>query len=147
MFEKLNYIELSGEKYPIKCDILVLEKIQEEYGDMSSFENGIRGFTPNVDENGEIVINEDGLMVGMSGTPNIKMINKALIWMIREGIEIEKEDSQKEYPDFTDMALLRKVDMTPKELGAAIHAEFNRCFARKNGKTTQREETGKKQKE
>ena len=28
MFEKTNYIELSGEKYPIKCDILVLERIQ-----------------------------------------------------------------------------------------------------------------------
>lgn len=26
MFEKVNYIELSGDSYPLKCDILVLEK-------------------------------------------------------------------------------------------------------------------------
>lgn len=146
MFDKLNYIELSGEKYPLKCDILVLEKIQEEYGNLSKFENGIRGFIPNLDENGEIVINDEGLMVGTTGTPDIKMLNKALIWMIREGIEIAKDEG-KEYPEFTDKALLRKVDITPRELGTVIHEEFIRCFARKNEKTTQREKAEKNQKE
>lgn len=43
MFEKTNYIELSGEKYPIKCDILVLERIQDKYEDLSEFENGLNG--------------------------------------------------------------------------------------------------------
>ena len=50
MFEKTNYIELSGEKYPIKCDILVLERIQDKYEDLSEFENGLNGFTPAVDD-------------------------------------------------------------------------------------------------
>ena len=55
MFEKVNYIELSGDKYPLKCDILVLEKIQEEYGDLTEFENNLTGFVPKRDEEGEIV--------------------------------------------------------------------------------------------
>ena len=38
MFESLKYIELSGEKFPIKCDMVVLEKIQEEYGNLDLFE-------------------------------------------------------------------------------------------------------------
>ena len=37
MFEKVNYIELSGDSYPLKCDILVLEKIQEEYKNLTEF--------------------------------------------------------------------------------------------------------------
>ena len=33
MFEnKLNTITLSGKEYPMKCSILVLEKIQDKYG-------------------------------------------------------------------------------------------------------------------
>lgn len=147
MFDKLNYIELSGEMYPIKCDLCVLEKIQEEYHDLSEFENGIRGFIPNRDENGDIIINEEGMMVGSSVTPNIKMLNHALVWMVREGIEIEREENGKEWPDFTDKELIRKANLSPKELGAVLHREFNRCFERKNQKTTQGDRKAKTTKE
>ena len=50
MFDKLNYIELSGELYPIKCDMIVLERIQDKYNDISEFENGITGFQPKIGE-------------------------------------------------------------------------------------------------
>lgn len=39
----INHIELSGVKLPIRCDMLVLEKIQEDYGDISEFENKLIG--------------------------------------------------------------------------------------------------------
>lgn len=138
MFDKLNYIELSGEKYPIKCDIIVLEEIQDEYESLQEFENGIRGFVPNRDEDGEIIINEEGLMTGTSGTPNIKMLNKALVWMVKEGIEIAKEAGG-DCAEITEKTLLRKVDLPPRELGQLLHEEFLRCFARKNQNTTQGE--------
>ena len=39
MFEnKLNTITLSGKEYPMKCSILVLEKIQDKYGTLEEFE-------------------------------------------------------------------------------------------------------------
>lgn len=132
MFEKLNYIELSGESYPIKCDLLVLEKIQDEYGDLSDFENKLTGFVPDIDEYGEYVQNEEGLLVGKRKTPEIKILRKMLIWMIEEGMEIEGEKNE-----LSEKEIMRKADMSPGELGQILHEEFNRCFQRKNGQTTQ----------
>lgn len=137
LFEKLNYINLSGEDYPIKCDILVLEQIQDKYGDLSKFENDLTGFIPNIGEDGLPVRNEDGLIIGMSGVPDIKVIHDALIWMIREGEDIEKEENGKEREILTDKQILRRIDMSPKELGKILRDEFNQCFERKNARTTQ----------
>ena len=132
MVEKLNHIELSGESYPIKCDLLVLEKIQDEYGDLSDFENKLTGFVPDIDEYGEYVRNEEGLLVGKRKTPEIKILRKMLIWMIEEGMEIEGEKNE-----LREKEIMRKADMSPGELGQILHEEFNRCFQRKNGQTTQ----------
>ncbi|MGO5442877.1 hypothetical protein ACTQXY_05050 [Faecalimonas sp. LCP19S3_D12] len=134
MFEKVNYIELSGDSYPLKCDILVLEKIQEEYGDLTEFENNLTGFVPKRDEEGEIVRNEEGFMVGAYGIPDAKTLRKALMWMIQEGLEIEGAQME-----ITEVDLARKVDMSPVELGRVLRDEFSKCFKRKNGETTQRE--------
>ena len=133
MFETMNYIKLSGDKYPLKCDILVLEKIQEEYEDLSDFENKLTGFRPEVDEDGEIVKNEEGYMVGRYGIPDAKTVRKALTWMIQEGLDIEGKESVEE------KELVRKVDLSPMELGKLLRNEFSRCFERKNEQTTQRE--------
>lgn len=134
MFEKVNYIELSGDKYPLKCDILVLEKIQEEYGDLTEFENNLTGFVPKRDEEGELVRNEEGFMVGVYGIPDAKTLRKALMWMVQEGLEIEGTKME-----ITEVDIARKVDMSPVELGHVLRDEFSKCFKRKNGETTQRE--------
>ena len=55
MFEELQYLELSGEKYPIKCDLIVLEKIQETYGSLEKYELGLMPWVPIVDKNGNEV--------------------------------------------------------------------------------------------
>ena len=111
MFEKVNYIELSGDKYPLKCDILVLEKIQEEYGDLTEFENNLTGFVPKRDEEGELVRNEEGFMVGVYGIPDAKTLRKALMWMVQEGLEIEGTQME-----ITEVDIARKVDMSPVDL-------------------------------
>lgn len=134
MFEKVNYIELSGDRYPLKCDILVLEKIQEEYGDLTEFENNLTGFVPKRDEEGEIVRNEEGFMVGVYGIPDAKTLRKTLMWMVQEGLEIEGTQME-----ITEVDIARKVDMSPVELGNILRDEFSKCFKRKNGETTQRE--------
>ena len=140
MFEKVSYIELSGRKYPIKCDILVLEKIQNEFGDLSKFENSLSGFVPEVDEAGEYKRNEKGFLIGIYKTPDIRILNKALCWMVQEGMEIEAEEKNEKAETFNGKKLLRGVDIPPSELGKRLHTEFSRCFERKNGATTQRME-------
>lgn len=143
MFEKLNHIELSGDIYPLKCDLLVLERIQEEFGDVSEFENRMIGFEPSIDESGEVKRNEKNQIMGFYKTPEIKVLKKALFWMVEEGIHIEK-DPGKETPEITESDLMRKVDIPPRELGELLQKEFGRCFERKNKVTTQRKEEAEK---
>ena len=95
MFEKLNYIELSGVTYPIKCDMAVLEQIQEKYGDLQGFEKKIYRFHPTLDENGVKVTNEEGLAVGTLDYPDVGAVADALFWMVSEGLEIEAEAADK----------------------------------------------------
>lgn len=132
MFEKMNRITLSGKEYPYKCDILVLEKIQEEYPDLSDFENRLSGFVPAREKDGTIKRNEEGFMLGTYGTPDIKTVNKTLCWMIQEGLEIEADEKRKEYEPVSDKTILRSVDLSPSELGKILQEEFGRCFKRKN---------------
>lgn len=136
MFDKLKYIELSGQKYPFKCDMLVLERIQEEYGDLGEFENKLSGFIPSVDEDGNTKRNKEGYILGTYGIPDIKTVNKVLFWMVSEGLEIESEEQNKEYRSVNEKTLIRQVDISPKELGRILQEEFARCFERKNEKTT-----------
>lgn len=133
MFEKLNYIELSGEKFPIWCGMEVLEKIQENYGDLSTFEEKLEKFIPDTDASGKPKKNKDGKYTGHYQMPDIKALNDALYWMVQTGMEIES-DGDTEAIERKD--LLRKVDITPYELGHVLHQEFGRCFERKNVKTT-----------
>lgn len=136
MFEGLNYIELSGEKYPIKCDMLVLEKIQNQYENLSNFENSLTGFNPSKEKDGSVKRNKEGMIMGIYGLPNIAVVNKALVWMVSEGIEIEAEKKGEKASIPNEKALLRKVDMSPAELGRKLHEEFSRCFEQKNAETT-----------
>ena len=140
MFEELRCIELSGEKYPIKCDMVVLEKIQNKYMNMNEFENGLTGFVPAQDEAGEYKRNKDGYLLGVYRTPEIKMLNDALFWMVKEGEEIKAEEESRPVNEVDRNKILRKVDIPPKDLGTLLHEEFQRCFERKNEKTTQRTE-------
>lgn len=134
--KEINYITLSGTEYPIRCDMLVLEKIQEEFGDVSDFENKLLGFTPSRNEDGTVKKDDQGRQVGISGIPDIKALNLAVYWMINEGLEIEGQKKEL----LTKEEAVRRVDISPKELSEFLHEEFMRCFLRKNGKSTQNQE-------
>lgn len=137
MFEKLNYIELSGKKYPFKCDILVLEQVQEKYGDLAEFENKLSGFVPGVDEDGEYTRNDEGKIMGYYGEPNMEALGDFLFWTIEEGVEIERDEHGTEMEVPEKKKLIRSVDLAPRELMEILRKEFTRCFERKNGNPTQ----------
>lgn len=137
MFEEMNMIVLSGKEYPMKCDNLVLEKIQDKYENLGKYENMLNGFVPELDEYGEEVRNEDGLLVGHYKMPDIKIINEAAVWFIQEGLAIKREENKEEIPEISDRTLIRQIDFNPRELSTILHQEFSRCFERKNATTTQ----------
>lgn len=132
---EMNYIELSGEKYPIRCDMLVLEQIQDAFGDISEFENKLMGFKPLENEDGSARKDEEGRVIGISGTPDIKALKFALCSMVKEGMAADKKSE-----DVNEADLMRSVDMSPKELSEILHMEFMRCFKRKNQEPTQKTE-------
>lgn len=130
----LAYIELSGVKLPIRCDMLVLEKIQEDYGDISEFENKLIGFEPIYNEDGSTKINEDGKSVGKSTLPDIKTVRYGLWEFVKEGIECSGQETK-----YSEKDMIRMVDISIRELSDLLHEEFMRCFKRKNQNPTQKE--------
>lgn len=130
MFEKLNYITLSGVKYPIRCDLLVLEKLQDEFGSISDFENKIL--------NWEKKVHPDGKEERTAKLPDIYAVNEALYFMVDEGIEIHNETAEKKMEPVSRKEILRKADISFNTLAAQLHDEFARCFETKNRETTQK---------
>lgn len=146
MFEEMNRIELSGVSYPIKCDMVVLERIQEEYGSIDDFENDILTWEYVLDEKGEKIMKtakkKDGdnpedeeIPETQFRWPKAKAVNFAVYCMVNEGMEIEG----KERPFKSVQDAARAIDTHLVETAITLHNEFMRCFKRKNHPSTQRE--------
>lgn len=136
MIERLKYIELSGENYPIKCDLAVLEEAQERYGTINEFEIKLAGFE--VDENGKIVRNEKNKIVRKE--PSFKAVRFALHRMVNEGIDIENQYTKEKKNHLSEKEIsFLCTDVNVFDLADQLHDEFCRCFQSKNRKSTQEE--------
>lgn len=133
IFGELNHITLSGVEYPIKCDLLVLERIQEEFGTVKKFDDEILNWeyadddTDKEPKDRKIKLKE----------PSVHAVNFSLPLMINEGIEIENEMNGQKREKVKPEDIVRKVDMTMFKIAEIIHNEFNNCFVVKNQQTTQ----------
>ncbi len=137
MFEGLNHITLSGEDYPIKCDLVVLENIQDEFGAISEFEERLMPWTPKLDEKGKPIKKGEGKILYIGRIPDIKAVNAALYYMVKEGEEITADNEKRNPRPISRTRLIRKVDLTPVDIADKLHNEFLRCMNVKNEKTTQ----------
>lgn len=90
MKDKIIYIEVENEKYPMCFNLNVMEEIQEEYGSISKW--------------GEIVENKRN-----GEEPKIKDLKKGLRIMINEGIDIENENAE-----------VKRDFLTSKQIGRLI---------------------------
>lgn len=131
-----NTITLSGVELPIRCDLYVLEQIQEKYTDLSAYEYKLIGFTPERDEFGDVVLNDNGNTVGKFGVPDIKVVADTLHMMVNEGLEYEGAGET-----FSVIELKRMVDLSITELSSILHEEYMSCFRRKNQTAMQSQET------
>lgn len=137
MFDELHSIKLSGKEYPIKCDMLVLEKIQEAYGTIGEFEKAIMTWEPELDENGDEMVDGEGRTRYHGKFPEARAVNDALVWMVNEGEAIMAEAEGRAAVKYSKEEIVRKVDITLTELANKLHDEFYRCFRIKNAETTQ----------
>lgn len=133
--ETMTKFSFRGDVFPIRCDLLVLEKIQERVGDIQIAEYEIKGFKPRIDA--------DGVMDTSTGRwtiPNISLVIQSLIWMMEEARSIT--NGQYQIPSVQD--LKQQDDYTISELSLIVYKEFSSCIAGKKKKKTQTKSRKKK---
>lgn len=123
--ETMAKFSFRGDSFPIRCDLLVLEKIQERVGDIMDAENEIRGFKPRVDADGVI-----DTTVGRWTIPDIGLVTQSLVWMLEEARSVT--NGQYAIPSITD--LKQQDDYTISELATIVYKEFSSCIAGKKKK-------------
>lgn len=132
---EMTKFEFRGDSFPLRCDLLVLEKIQERVGDIQIAEYEIKGFKPRIDA--------DGVMDTSTGRwtiPNVSLVIQSLIWMMEEAKNIT--NGQYQIPTVTD--LKQQDDYTISELSLIVYKEFSSCIAGKKKKKTQTKSRKKK---
>lgn len=126
---EMNKFSFRGDSFPIRCDLLVLEKIQERVGDIIDAENAIRGFKPRIDSDGVI-----DTTVGRWTIPDISLVTQSLVWMMEEAREIT--NGQYSIPTVKD--LKQQDEYTISQLATIVYTEFSACIAGKKKKKTAR---------
>lgn len=126
---EMNKFEFRGDSFPLRCDLLVLEKIQDKVGDIMDAENEIRGFKPRVDSDGVV-----DTTVGRWTIPSIGLVTQALVWMMEEAREIT--NGQYSIPSVKD--LKQQTDYTIGELATIVYKEFSSCIAGKKKRKTRK---------
>ena len=135
MFEKeLDTITLSGKEYPIKCSILVLEKIQDKYETLENFEDALSIF--------EDTKEDEDIKVKF---PKMTALCDALYWMVQEGEEITAEEENRKPVQYRRESLARKIDGSLFAIAQLLKREFGKSFTSKNRKTTKTESTEENQ--
>lgn len=115
--QKLERVSIGNETFPIKIDMYVLEKIQEEYGTLNEFELKVKGLV----KNGEV--DAEGNTIYDRVEPSVKEMNFVLPIMVREGCEIEGIEL-----DMTDREMIRNSNVSYIDLNKIIVKEFDQCF-------------------
>ena len=134
MYEKLNTVRIGGHKLPIKCDFIILQVLQENFGTLKQFEQKLIGMDPVLDKDGNpiYVIDSNGeeTIKFRTTEPNLKAIALALPMMINEGRQ-QAEAQGEEIKDFDYKSAIKNADFSIVEVAVDLHNEYRRCFDRK----------------
>jgi len=123
-------IELSGEKYPVYCDLYVFQQIQEKM-DINDFERKIIGVRIVRDENGQPVFDDNKRFKLEYVGPDVNTLIFGLTLMINEGLLIRSEQEEGELESVDEKYVARISDMSVIELSNIVHEAFGRCCGSK----------------
>lgn len=129
--EKLKNIKIGGVNYPLKCDLNVLQNLQEVFGSVSEFERDLLGVRFLKNDDGTQVYTPEGDPAITLVEPSIKAIKYALLFMINEGLEYYAHEKGKEYEPIEDMDIITKCDIDFNVLKNVLHDEYKKCFVTK----------------
>lgn len=118
---KTAKIKLAADiEVPIKCDLYVLQEIQDEYETVVKFEKQLLGIETVMDKDEEG--NDVEKQVLREPKPSAVMF--ALVSMVREGYAIEGVDM----PFKNSRELIASVTRDYRAIAKDIHNEFRNCF-------------------
>lgn len=124
--DELTKFEYNGTEYPLRCDLVVLEKIQNMTGDILQAEDLLRGYRPRVDKDGMI-----DRTIGTWTFPDVALVTQALVWMMEEGKVVTEGD----YDIPTVEEMKQQDEYSLNEMALPVFTEFERCIAGKKKKT------------
>jgi hypothetical protein len=131
--EKLKSITVGKKRFPYKIDMFVLEKLQEKYWDILSFELALKGLEVSRDKSGQTVYGADGKPILKKRHFSLKALNMILPLMVNEGLQIEADQKHESFEPVDEVEFIRGLEINPYELHAAVVEEFDRCFETKKG--------------
>ena len=120
--DEMPTFRLDDKEFPMWCDLVVLEKIQNEVGDIIKAEDKLRGFIPRVDADG-VIDRTDGTFT----IPDIGLVTKVLHWCLEEGRAVSGEEF--DIPSVTDLKQQEEYSITA--LSMIVHKEFSDCVSGK----------------
>lgn len=129
--EKLKRIMIAKKTYPMKCDLNVLEALQEEFGSVNEFERLLLGIRMKKDEEGRQLYTKDGEPQIYIVEPSIKAIKAALPLMINEGLAIEAAEKGGVAEHVEELDVIAGCDISFELLSRMIHEEYKKCFVTK----------------
>lgn len=138
---KLNTIDIGEKRYPILCDLNVLETLQDEFGSISEFERKLIGLEY-VMEDGKYKYTSEGKPEMKLVDPSLKAIRIALVEMVNEGIAYEAYQKGTTWEMVEEIDILAHCTMPYGDLSSLLHEEYKRCFETK--KSMPRESKRKK---
>ena len=138
--KEMTRVTINGRDLPVKCDICVLEKLQDMFKDLIRVQDGLQGFVQVKDKDGQWAtsVDKDGNMTrtGYLTRPNVKTTFTAFAFMVQEGLEIEGSTEKVDIKE-----LMRQEDYTLEEIAEICLQEYNRTFQSKNSQTTQKSDS------
>lgn len=114
---------------PFRCDLYVLNAIQNQYQTIEAFERELVGMYRKADSDST---SEDAYEMR---EPSIKAVLFALPMMVREGFRAEKEENSRYVPDMNDMQLVLSIRRDYRLIANDMHEELRRCFGVKKKKS------------
>lgn len=129
--EKLKKIQIAGKTYPMKCDLNVLEAVQEEFGSVNEFERQLLGIKLKKDAEGKQLYTKDGDPQIEIVEPSIKAIRVALPLLINEGLVIEAEQKGIAPEHLKEIDIIAGCSISFELLSRIIHEEYKKCFLTK----------------
>lgn len=133
---EISRIQLSKTlEVPFRCDLYVLNAIQNQYGTIETFERELVGMYP---KEGSDSMEEGAYEMR---EPSIMALLFALPMMVREGFRAEKEENGRDIPDMNDMQLVLNIRRDYRLIADDIHEEMRRCFGVKKKKSPEARKT------